>query len=183
MTPRRIALSRGEGLGPWLAAPVLAVVLLVLAITQVPGRGCEDLAFQYIDDSGPRDLVIGLAIVESMLLGVAAVWCWAQLSPSASSAGRLPLVALALLAPPLVAVALSSSLEASKIFAVLAFAGSLGAIVGFFAVLNMQAEGVRLSQASSYLPLYLGATAWCLIPFIALISLTIARHPICEPFG
>jgi|GEM_PF-6096978 len=172
MSLRGRASIRRESLTPWLVAPVLAVILLVMAITQVPGKECEDLSFQYIDDTAPRNLVIGIAIVESMLLGLGAVTRWTS---------RVLAVG-ALFVPPLMAVALATSAETAKIFAILSFAGSFPAVVGLFRVLEMQVQGIELRNADLSLPLYLGATAWCLIPFLTIVSLVIARHPICE-FG
>lgn len=168
---------------PWLLAPILAVVLLAIAIAQVPGKECEDLAFRYIDDTPPRDVVIGIATLASMLLGAAAVNRWVALERTAARERlQAPLIAVALVAPPLLALAALSSPSLASLVAIVGFGGSFGAVAGFFAVLKLQTEGVEASQASFYLPLYLGATAWCLIPCIAIVSLTLARHPICE-FG
>jgi hypothetical protein len=181
MLRRLRALPEGESLAPWVAAPVLAVVLLVIAMSQVPGTGCGEDALRYVDDTGPRDVVIGLATFESVLLGLAAVCLW---SAQRNRVGDKPLgslpVAAAILGPPLLALALTSSSELVSGYAIVGFAGSAAAVAGLFASLRMWVRKVRPSEASFYLPLYLGATAWFLIPFLAIASLVLTRHPICE---
>jgi len=179
MTPFLALGDSRENLVLWLAAPVLGLVLLILAIVQVPGYPCEGGLMHFYDDGPERGFVIGVTVVLSLLLGIATANCWA----AQRRRRRLPVPplpeAIAALAIAVGAAALVLFPALGGVYAVVAVPGSAAAVVGFFAVLDMQVKGVDLRNASRYLPIYLGASAVFLYPLLTLATLHFTTHPFC----
>jgi hypothetical protein len=158
---------------------VFALVLLVIVIRRLPAEECESSLHLYLDGTPERDLVIGVAIGASLLIGIAAANRWAAIRRRDGQATTAAPELLAAVTVVLGAVGLIGLEPLRNAFYVVGVFGILAAVIGFFAVLVMRLKKVELEDAGHGLFVYLGASAFFLYPYAAMISLHFSAHPFC----
>jgi hypothetical protein len=167
-----------EPVTPWFWAPVIALLILLAAIVALPWKKCEQFP-HIVDGTGAQHDVVGIAIVASLVIGMAAAVHLAAICrerglpvPPWPALWAVPVVALG-------AFALIKSPELRSGFAVVGIVGSPAAVIGFFGVAGVQSDRGYAREARAYLPVYLFGSAFALYPSLAILALNANAHPFC----
>jgi hypothetical protein len=166
-----------EGLTPYLAAPVILLLVQLVVIAAMPWAECKEGSPTDLSSSAGRHYLIAVTILASLAAGIAAfirIAAWRRVNDLAGP--RWPAL-WGIATVGLGAAGLIGIPELKGGVGLLAIFGFPAAVIGFFGVLGVSLKRGYAREAGVYLPIYLLASAFAVYPTLAVLALDLSIHP------